>query len=346
MLSTLACLILTHGVGQATQFTETRCLDTWLDRSHPETNYGRDSALVLGTDADAVVRFPLIDQTVSGGFKVTDAKVVFHIIDKSVPKRLVVSELRQDWGEGGSNGNESDVSGKAVPASNGWATYHSARKGMENWTRPLGGIEDPIQGVTTTVDGNVLTVTGLGPLVQSWIDDPTRNHGLLLSSPDNLILASSETQFGPQLLVSGERTAPPGGPDLAIVSAEPSAGGWEIKVENFGTRPSGAVTVEWSAGSQTGTVAANNLEPGQGSSVNATTPKGAVSFRASCTGDIDTSNNFLFTDSNAVAVKLGADSREQAQWQRTIREMNEWVLPRSRSHAFLDGSAVRLRTSA
>ena len=328
---------------QISQLTETRCQDTWLDRVHSDINYGRDTALSVGPDSASLIRFPLIDQLVPSGYKVTDAKIVLRILDKSTPRNLVVSDPKQDWGEGGALGIETDAAGKPLPAQNGWATYKAARRGQGGWILPIEGTKEALAGVSSTVNADVLTVGGLGPTVQTWVEDPTKNHGLLLTSTENMIFGSSETPVGPQLVVTCEATMRPGGPDVAVVLAEPTASGWDVKVENLGTRASGPMTVEWTSNGQNGNVTASNLESGQASTLAAAAPHAKVAFRAVAAADVDLTNNFVIADAGAVGVKLGGNSREQIQWQQTIRAMNEWILPRSRSHGFPDGSQVRLR---
>ncbi|MES1227072.1 MAG: hypothetical protein ABUL72_00285, partial [Armatimonadota bacterium] len=187
MLSTLACGLLLLKTEREPVLMSMQCQDTWLDRTHSDQNFGRDTSLSVGPDAATLIRFPLVDQTWGSNLKVNGASLTLRVLDKSTPRNLVVSDPGEAWGEGGALGIETDKDGKPVPASNGWATYRAARKGAAQWLTDIGASQEPIKGVTVVVNGDSLTINGLGPLVQSWINDPTKNHGLLLTSSEPLV---------------------------------------------------------------------------------------------------------------------------------------------------------------
>lgn len=322
---------------QPREVVETRCLDTWVDRNHPDANYGHDFALAVGPGAGALVRFPLVDQAVPARSKVVDARLELTLVDKSKPSSVNVAVMSQDWGEGGGLGRD-DAPGQTPPK--GWATWKAARRGSTGWNLGIDSPHPTAKGVEARIEGDKLVVTGLGPLVREWIENPIENHGLLLTCPENAVLGSSEGPAGPRLVVVTEPDPTPA-PDLAILSVTAAEGGWAVTVANLGDAPSSMAKVEF-AGAQSGAVDLSGIEPGQRSVVNLPT-RGAVRVRVATRSDADYSNNTVEVSPEDRVAKLGGTPAELVAWQTTAREMNTWCLPRSRSSAFPDGSSVRVR---
>lgn len=316
---------------QPREVVETRCLDTWVDKNHPEANYGHDFALAVGPGAGTLVRFPLVGLAVPPNTRVVDARVEMVLIDKSRPAHVTVAEMGQDWGEGGGVGREEKV---GTP---GWATWKAARRGSTGWTLGIDAPHPSLDGVQAKFEGDRLQITGLASLVKEWIENPFRNHGLLLTSAENAVFGSSESPSVPRLILTVEPVTEPA-PDLAILSVKPSTQGWSVSVGNLGAVASTISKVEWSGGA----VDLAGVEPGQRTTVEVPF-KGATGIRVVSRQDADFSNNYVEVAPDDRVAKLGESPSELVAWQRTAREMNAWMLPRSRSFAFPDGSPVRVR---
>jgi hypothetical protein len=319
------------------EVVETRCLDTWVDKNHPDANYGHDFALAVGPGAGTLVRFPVVDLALPPRSRIVDARLEFKLMDKTGASNVTVAEMTQDWGEGGGLGRD-DAPGK--PAPKGWATWKASLRGSTGWSIAIDSPRPSINGVQAKVEGDKLVVSGLGAMVKAWQEDPSRNHGLLLTSPENAVFGSSESPNRPRLVITTE--AEPGDkPDLALAAVLPTEKGWNVTVANLGTAPSAMAKLEWT-GAESGSLDVTSLEPGQRTAL-PVPGKGPVSIRIAAREDGDFSNNFQTVSSDDRVAKLGDSLTEMVAWQKVAHEMNAWCLPRSRSFGFQDGSSVRVR---
>lgn len=146
--------------------------DATLDESSAVANWGGASAMALSAFTTyrehGVVRFEL--SSLAPGTPVVGARLALAKVDfgDETPGPLEVRLLGESWVEGTSNG---------VPGAGG-ASW-SGRDALMAWTTPGGTTTGTV--TTVTPDSTDFVVLLPAQLVQTWIDDPATNHGVLLA---------------------------------------------------------------------------------------------------------------------------------------------------------------------
>ncbi len=178
--------------------------DATLDESSPIANWGGASAMSLSAFTSyrehGVLRFDL--SALAPGTPAIGARLALAKVDygDETPGPLEVRFVAESWVEGTSNG---------VPGAGG-ASW-SGRGTLMAWTTPGGTTSGTI--TTVTPDAPELVVLLPAQLVQTWIDDPATNNGVLLAP------GATGAHFH---LHSRESTADGGShrPELTIVLAQ------------------------------------------------------------------------------------------------------------------------------
>jgi hypothetical protein len=146
--------------------------DTWIGASDPEANHGAESALVLGGGGRANLLLGFQPATVPASARVVSARLVLHVLqwadgatDASLP--VAVYAVRRSW----------------QPAS---ATWLSPQAGQEWTIRGANGYleaadrdREPL-GVSAITGPGVVEISLDPAAIQSWIDAPAENLGLLV----------------------------------------------------------------------------------------------------------------------------------------------------------------------
>lgn len=221
--------------------------DTFLDAETPDENYGRDAALVAGPKKVVLVRFPGVGSRLDPAKPVTAARLELRLLSGGPIRLKSAARVVRAWGEGTGRRLLPTASAQTL----GGATWNHARTGPggEKWQRGgAGGGEDstPVAGTSLVQSDDRVLVTGLGPAVQSALDDPDGDFGFRLEFESECVFASSEiTEFEPRLVVEQGTEAVQPKLRLSALYAKPE-GSLAVRVLN----PGGAVAglqLEWSS---------------------------------------------------------------------------------------------------
>ncbi|MCA0359739.1 MAG: hypothetical protein LCH41_01665 [Armatimonadetes bacterium] len=352
--------------------------DTFLDRSAPDTNFGREPAVVVGPGKVGLFRFPHLDYAYPAGSRVKSARLVLRMSRGTVPTDLIISRMLQPWAEGSGRTMRFDRIDPANPpmGESTWKDGLTGRQGLR-WASAGASAEQDarrINGFVVREDGDFLIVDGLAQAVQAMIDNPTRNFGFRLESQQEFAVLSGEwSAERPRLEVEVEQGEADGA-DLALLVVEPtqptSTPGWERSwravVKNIGTVTTSETRLSVTAGKLGAiSVPVPALEPGQtrlipfNVAINPLeTIPGQPDIRAELelTGDNTPSNNALEARVGGLGVSFEADDagltklRQLAPkgevlglYQMILRRLNGQLLPFSRYGFAPHGAQERLR---
>ncbi len=199
------------GVSPTTQYAGSR--DTYLNTGSKNTNYGSATSLWAhgGPDRAPVLQWDLAPTKIPPGSSVLSAWLTLYV-DNTSPNRYPIYEMKRSWVESRANWNRYD-SGKS------WQTPGALGIGTDRGSAVLG----LVSALGTGRHTYPLNAEGVA-LVQSWVDGPASNHGVLIQKYDNsntLALASSEagqSSRRPRLTVVYNQ--PPHANDQAVTTAE------------------------------------------------------------------------------------------------------------------------------
>lgn len=154
--------------GVAPDPTYSGTADTWIDLGDPNDNFGADDACEADGDEKAVaLRWDL--SAIPNGSTVDEVTVTLDVFNATNSKGYYVYSLARDWTEDGATWNEYDSSLPwQMPGARGGADRDATP--VAKWT--------PLAVGTHTFSINP-------SLVQSWLDDPATNHGVLIANDDN-----------------------------------------------------------------------------------------------------------------------------------------------------------------
>lgn len=356
--------------------------DTYLDRTQPDKNFGREPALLIGNGKVILLRFPHLAWTNTHGKKVAKARIILTSSRPNTIGSFSISRLTTKWYEGTGRTIRFD---RPDPTNIPWgeATWnHSLTgRGGQKWdSGGANGIADrvTIGNATTKVEGDSYIIEGIEEAVQYQINVPHENFGFKIESAAEGSFFSGEfTEQRPRLEIEWEQI-PLNGPDIAIASLEPdlptgdwpkdgAAITWKCAIKNIGTAAAPITNLTWRLpdGSTAASTITEPIEPGQAKVVSQVIPwkndhtdhrKLWVTVDARSAQDIQTANNSLTVPMNALAVAIEADSSVHEQlkplmeggepmlfFQNLISEFNGKVLPFSRSIRYPAGSTETLR---
>lgn len=169
-------------VSPTTQYAGSR--DTYLNAGSKSTNYGSSTSLWAhgSPDRAPVLQWDLAPAQIPPGSSVLSAWLTLHV-DNTSPDRYPIYEMKRSWVESRATWNRYD-SGKV------WQTAGALGIGTDRGSSILGFVSALGTGRHTYP----LNADGVA-LVQSWVDGPASNHGVLIQNYVNsntLALASSE----------------------------------------------------------------------------------------------------------------------------------------------------------
>jgi uncharacterized protein YjiK len=216
--------------------------DTWIESGAPTANHGTDATLYIdgSPDLSSLVYWDLT--IIPPGSIVQSVDIQTNVQDAS-STAYELYELKRPWVESEATWNQ------FAPGQN-WQTA-GAQGSQDKGSTVLGAISGSSTGSNTTS----LNSAGIA-LVQSWIDDPNSNHGLIIQNYNNsngLDLSSSEAATvlqRPKLTVRYQDTGvPPSVPWLSINDISVTEGTGTTSNANFTVTLSSAsaetVTVDY-----------------------------------------------------------------------------------------------------
>lgn len=347
-------------------------LDTYIDPAAPNTNFGREPSLVLGSGRAVLVDFPELMWARYSGKKLKSAKLVFNLSRGNSNIPLNVSIIKKRWFEGQNRSYRFD---KPDPSFVPWgsATWNNAQTGRDGlkWTdsgAKAATDATPIEGLSAEVIGRELIVSGLTETVQSRLDNPFANYGLRIDSSADIAFFSGEwTQERPRLDLEWEESSTAGG-DLALMSIISSSepGSLTAIIKNVGTSQIDSARLEYSSrNGEYQTISVNgSVAPGTTKSVSIPSPgngdqsdprKTVLYARVISDADVNLGNNSLevFVSGSTVAFEADADHLASLKsispngeplllYQQIVARLNHFVLPFSRFIMAPEGALVRL----
>ena len=161
--------------------------DTYISQNAPTSNFGSSAMLMLDGDYPGGSRNDLASllkwdiSSIPPGSLVDSAQITLDVFDTTADV-YELYELKRDW-------VEAEASWNVFAAASGWQTS-GAQGALDRGSRVLGAISPASTGshsVSLNANGRAL--------VQSWIDDPETNNGIIIansSTTDGLDVRSSE----------------------------------------------------------------------------------------------------------------------------------------------------------
>ncbi|HHB89928.1 MAG TPA: DNRLRE domain-containing protein, partial [Anaerolineae bacterium] len=144
--------------------------DTYLSKWQPNKTFAKKTVLALRINNVMVSLLKVDLSAIPRGARILDATLHLTRVDPRSPTvRVNAYALLRDWDEN--------------------ATYNRASKGMK-WQRPgaLGSRDaskTPINATPVVVPKGGTATFDLTTLVQTWVKDPTQNHGIILRGESN-----------------------------------------------------------------------------------------------------------------------------------------------------------------
>ncbi len=165
-------------VANAETITLTPIKDTWIWKNQGNKNFGGCDILSLDTSQDSLgngrplLQFDL--SAIPAGTVVTSASLrLTKTGGDTATHNIKAYGITAVWAEG--TGTCSGTTSMA-------ASWSQRQDGVD-WAT-VGGDYGPTEMATTVVNANGVYTWNLTSLVQSWVDTPVNNHGVLLGTPD------------------------------------------------------------------------------------------------------------------------------------------------------------------
>lgn len=166
-----------NGVSPSASYAGTT--DALIQESTPTTNAGEGLSLQVDRDyptntrksVESVLRFDL--SSIPRGSKVSSVRLTVNVTNSTGGGGYNLYALSRAW-------NESSVTWNAAASGSAWGTP-GARATSDRGSAVLGNINPSANGKATIT----LTAAGVAA-VQSWIDDPTKNFGVVFDHVDNM----------------------------------------------------------------------------------------------------------------------------------------------------------------
>lgn len=202
------------GIAPGPAYAGTR--DTYISQRRPTTVLGSSPTLwvdgddVSGTDLSILARWDLA--AIPAGSVVDSATLSFNVTNTS-SQAFDVYEIKRDWVEAQATWNVY-VTGLS------WQTP-GALGAADRGSSPLGSVTGPVPGISSWP----LNAAGVA-VVQSWLDRPLANHGIVFAHPTNAdaVGLSSREDASASLRPRLSVTYRPGPVDLLSVARSASPG--------------------------------------------------------------------------------------------------------------------------
>lgn len=186
--------------------------DTWINSSAGSTNYGAAAGLEIDGSPASAALFYWDLSSIPPGSVIESASLTFDVTNTSAGQSYELYALKRPW-------TESEATWEVAAAGQSWEAP-GANGGGDRGTAVLGSVGSQQTGFNTTP----LTPAGI-EVVQSWVNNPSGNHGLVLqdflSADNKMVLSSREIDppaRRPQLTVTYV-----GGPQQPSISIHDAA---------------------------------------------------------------------------------------------------------------------------
>ncbi len=346
--------------------------DATLEPSLPTRNFGGAVELLGGEGRTILIRFADLAAWLGKDSEVVSAKLVLTLADGGKADLISAARVLVPWGEGPLNTIRA-LTNSVRPVAPTWsATWQHRRAGSSPiaWQQAgAGGIQDstPIPDVRAQTEGDLVTLSGLGPVVQQWRDRPYENFGVALRFAANVSFVSGKApnaaRLRPRLLVETKAAPPRKGADLAVESIrrEPLTGvkpGQEVSyiatVRNLGNAPSEGIKAVWTTRERTGVPfeASKSLAPGEATEIplkkraefDPQDPRTSPLALKVLAEDADPSNNSLSITEGGRFVWLDAPDASGLQAAQAVAAyVNDAIFPQSRFSFALEGVLQRVQ---
>ncbi|MBL8060110.1 MAG: hypothetical protein JNK63_05255 [Chthonomonas sp.] len=349
--------------------------DTFIESTKAIENYGRDPLLSGGPGKTILIKFGDLKRIV-GDRRVTRARIILTQQIGEEPQFGGAFRMVTRWGEGpGRRGlglleTPIEAGAKAPNVSATWDSPLGGQK-YSRWQAPgARGLADreEIKTASAVRNENQLIIDGLGPTIQTMVENPLSNHGFALDFRNPVDFGSSEALSGrPVLQIETEDADAPRKSNLQMINVscsrdlrttspkEGEAVSWTAHFRYEGTQ-SGAIRVSWLIdGEELISEVPNGLSDGKEGSVTVTWPwrsKAAdhrtrlVTVRAEMgPADSDRTDNAIQFYEAAIPVVV-PDSGDKMAYVRAARFLNEVAFPFSRFSFALDGVRTGVRIQA
>ena len=155
------------GVSPTSSYNGTR--DNRLSQPAPDQNFGEEPTLWVEGDNGSLALLRWKSFTIPAGSTVKSATITLNVTDPTTGTYNLYA-LKRDWWEDYSNWN-------SYGPGHSWE-IPGAKGTSDRGTAVLGTITAPSTGAYTIT----LNAAGIA-LVQSWVDDPRKNHGIIIDNP-------------------------------------------------------------------------------------------------------------------------------------------------------------------
>jgi large repetitive protein len=171
-----SAMIYGGGTGSATL---TPVADAILNEALPAINYGAAGLISLEAAANALRPVLRFDLSAYAGYVITSASLALTRNDAQPSDVTVdVHKITSDWTEGtGTVANWANNTNTIPPTGTSSNVSWSNRTGTTAWTSSGGDYNVTASATQSNMN---TAITGLGTLVQDWIDNPLSNYGMLI----------------------------------------------------------------------------------------------------------------------------------------------------------------------
>lgn len=339
--------------------------DAYLDRTEANEDHGGGLTLLGGDGRTILIRFGDLRRIVGPSRRIKSASLVLSPAGGDVPKLKGVTAVDLPWGEGPVSSltriinnletRATDIKPKTGP-SRGAATWGERRAGIAGWATPGTPGGKAVEGAAGVASERSFEITGLGPMVQGWLDRPWSNHGMALAFTGNVEFFSSQSPSGrPKLVLTTEAVAQIDvvRPDLAVTSIVKTDGKWVAHIRNVGSDAAPAAHATWWADGKplpdiTLDKLASNAEttltfPASEPSADPQVPTIGLALSPAA-GDASTANDRLdvFVGGKPVTLRLTG----QLDPQDVVQFWNETAAPQSRFSFAPEGAKTRVRLAS
>jgi hypothetical protein len=184
----IACLVAVGMLGQTQEVT----LDPSKDNSiyeESELSNGAGQYLFTGRTLQdnrrrALLKFDLSEAVPEGHIVDSASLVLVPSLVKTDGTTVAIYKVTTFWGEGSSDAEGPE--GKGAPATDGDATWIKSVVSGDPWVKPGGDFDlQPIADTSVFLGTDALFESAfLTSLVNSWIEDPTSNHGVIVKGDE------------------------------------------------------------------------------------------------------------------------------------------------------------------
>ncbi len=160
--------------GVAPKSTYAGMLDTYISQALPSTTFWQaqelkvNGATAAGNDANYALLKWDISNDIPIGSQIMSASITFNVTQPGLGNIYPIFELLQPW-----DANHQQTTWTNYDSANPWGAPGASAPGVDRSTNPVQAFAPPAAGTYTLPLGN--------DLVQSWVDNPAGNHGIIIT---------------------------------------------------------------------------------------------------------------------------------------------------------------------